>query len=1739
MGTEVKITASTIESDAATFRLTAMDIESAISTLQGVLNANAGMAGDDNAAEEFVEGEDGYDASAEGLLTSAQSVANGFWVYAAALENTARTYNAAQAAGAGEQPDVTKSEASEVKDPPDQRVSSALGPGWPGALGEMQEVIEWGLQQVGVVIPTGDEDKLKSAASGWETFSSSLSAACRRSSGGLTWAGSMVIPQTSGVEASRSGLNSSITSLQGYADGMVTWVNDYVDQLHIMREQLKDFLQQMAIELAADLAITAILSVFTFGLGAIAGSAKAAATVIKWAKRIKELIDKLKNFLRGLRGIGGISARAAVRAGKEGLQAAVASTFATSVMNATHGDSDSAGDQAYQQQDVTTAFFSAFAGGAVASPITRGLGGSPNATGVRAGLRRYGGEVVGGGADGIAAAGVEYVADPSQGFDPLSAAVGGSIIGGIMSPIAGGAQRVMPSRPRRPAGDGPNIDVDGPGGDSSSSPADGGAPGTIPARPQRPAGDRPTVDVDGPNTSGGSTSPAGNVGGGTAAPDTSSSSPTPGGGGATPTPAGGGSGSGSNTYDGPQPGGGAGAAPQGGGGSGSNSYDGPQPGGGDAGGSTGDGGGVDVSNDAPTAPDSLPSDGPGGMPDGAQPDGAMPDGAQPDGAMPDGATPDGAQPDGAQPDGAMPDGAQPDGAMPDGAQPDGAMPDGAQPDGATPDGAQPDGATPDGAMPDGAQPDGATPDGATPDGAQPDGAMPDGAQPDGAMPDGAQPDGATPDGAQPDGAMPDGAQPDGATPDGAMPDGAQPDGAQPDGATPDGAQPDGAQPDGATPDGAQPDGAQPDGAMPDGATPDGAQPDGARPDGADADAAPQDASPEPDSARSEDAPAGGVPRRDTGSTDTDATADPEGATPDAEAPTAADIDGARSDGAGPDGATPDGVLSDGTTPEGVHQDGATSDGAGPDGVSPDGATTTDASPRDGEDGPDAPMSPEAAVAAAAVAGGAALVTPTLSSPAPGRGAPTTPRSPDAAARNASPEAWHADDIVDSSDPAGDGWERLQDVQDLPEGQGRRTEWDKPIDPDYGKPDSDRGAPDFQDGWQAHPGLDALSPEVRALVSDADAPYGRDSEGNPLSEQGFRERFLEPDGGYDYPGNAGAVPGSSVRITDLGAFREQYGNQIDRLGSDRGDYFGLPGSSFESRSLPPSNLTQPYTMSDLRSLPPGGSIEVSRIAPAFGRDGGGLQFRILDSDDRPQSRQALLDNGHLAPSTRDSSSARSGGPVAESPTPSRVDRLDGGPSGTSTTSDGTRADAGRDGDPAARDQESTPHSDGDARDGGSDRADGPDDSSIDDSSVSDADSSGDPSDEPSAMRDPESPSSTDTPEQIRDKIDEALTQSNTGFDPHDLSNGYATNCGNVSVNMHDFLNGKPIADAGTGTLDIPDVEARTGLPQTEATPSQIEASLRAQGPGANAVIGIDRGPDQPGHWFNAVFDGEQVWVVDGQDGTRSPWPPHEPDATYWDASIDPSNLVDAGETPDRGPGAESTSGDGSREGSSARTRVTGGEGTPSSPYQVDWNRSQTPFARQTDLEPDSTYEVPGRGTFHTGPDGRVVRVETTYGPTKLNFELHKLQPDTTYVVTTENGASTHTFRTDDLGRTISAHTDNLDFDDARRAEGVQSSIGGEGGSFFDGGHLFGNQYGGGGERVNVVPMLRDVNQALNPGSFYALESHWADLKRANPDTPLEVLVEPIYGDDSTTPMLIHVSWVENGIVHTDTFENFDD
>ena len=163
----------------------------------------------------------------------------------------------------------------------------------------------------------------------------------------------------------------------------------------------------------------------------------------------------------------------------------------------------------------------------------------------------------------------------------------------------------------------------------------------------------------------------------------------------------------------------------------------------------------------------------------------------------------------------------------------------------------------------------------------------------------------------------------------------------------------------------------------------------------------------------------------------------------------------------------------------------------------------------------------------------------------------------------------------------------------------------PGDPEYTLPDG------------THPEVDRVNSATERLLTSGPGPdgyYGHHSDGTPLTRAEYVERYIQPDGRPRYPDNDGAVAGSRIEFEDPTLFDQYYSTTIDRMGGDSGGYFAFPGTSFEQRGLPPTNLRAPYSVFELDTdalRANGFRIQVSRIDPAFAQPGGGLQVQIID------------------------------------------------------------------------------------------------------------------------------------------------------------------------------------------------------------------------------------------------------------------------------------------------------------------------------------------------------------------------------------------------------------------------------------------------------------------------------------------------------------------------------------------------
>ena len=135
-------------------------------------------------------------------------------------------------------------------------------------------------------------------------------------------------------------------------------------------------------------------------------------------------------------------------------------------------------------------------------------------------------------------------------------------------------------------------------------------------------------------------------------------------------------------------------------------------------------------------------------------------------------------------------------------------------------------------------------------------------------------------------------------------------------------------------------------------------------------------------------------------------------------------------------------------------------------------------------------------------------------------------------------------------------------------------------------------------------------------------------------------------------------------------------------------------------------------------------------------------------------------------------------------------------------------------------------------------------------------------------------------------------------PYEKRKLYCRNCGSCAFVLEQHFNGvAPEQKASSVNIDTDQgMEQATGLTCKYMHPGSIKELLIARGPGSHLIVGINRKPvrvvrdgkeillPQLGHWFNAYYDGKQVYTVDGQTGHIYDWPHDYGDVSEWCALV---------------------------------------------------------------------------------------------------------------------------------------------------------------------------------------------------------------------------------------------------------------
>ena len=250
---------------------------------------------------------------------------------------------------------------------PHASVPTALGKGPEGPLGEFGDFLKDALATLGVVLPSADTGKLGAAESAWSELSSSVTRVRGQVDSAFGNVQAMSLPQQQSMLSCQRSLSTALGKVSQSATSMAGFARSMIDSVNQAWEEIGWFIAQMAVEIAIEIGLGALLGMVTFGAGAAAMAAKIALTVTRWALKIAALCKKLRMLvMAALR-----AARLAIRGGamviRETLSASLASAITTVSFNTVRG----ALDPNFQPQNVLNAALSAAAGGAAGGGVSR------------------------------------------------------------------------------------------------------------------------------------------------------------------------------------------------------------------------------------------------------------------------------------------------------------------------------------------------------------------------------------------------------------------------------------------------------------------------------------------------------------------------------------------------------------------------------------------------------------------------------------------------------------------------------------------------------------------------------------------------------------------------------------------------------------------------------------------------------------------------------------------------------------------------------------------------------------------------------------------------------------------------------------------------------------------------------------------------------------------------------------------------------------------------------------------------------------------------------------------------------------------------------------------------------------------------------------------------------------------------------------------------------------------------
>ena len=227
-----------------------------------------------------------------------------------------------------------------------------------------------------------------------------------------------------------------------------------------------------------------------------------------------------------------------------------------------------------------------------------------------------------------------------------------------------------------------------------------------------------------------------------------------------------------------------------------------------------------------------------------------------------------------------------------------------------------------------------------------------------------------------------------------------------------------------------------------------------------------------------------------------------------------------------------------------------------------------------------------------------------------------------------------------------------------------------------------------------------------------------------------------------------------------------------------------------------------------------------------------------------------------------------------------------------------------------------------------------------------------------------------------------------------------------------------------------------------------------------------------------------------------------------------------------------------------------------------------FAVGQKLEPNSVWDVKGRGRFFTNDRGDIFHIDTEHGNKySHNQELKHPRADMKYAVDViEHSGKKFHFETDKASNTTHAHgnlhrlapdeeggtslnkKNDLYRTSDQRKEGkigkktYPDNHDKNHDSEWDGGHFFGTGFGGSGHKLNLFAQLRELNQSRSgttvKTNFFKLESDWR--QHLEKGSKVKVTFDANYTEGNPVPTSVQVRYsVDGGPLKTINYVNTPD